>query len=69
MTVPSRWRIFPIELTEIHKAGIAKRGLKLGMGGNSVVLDRPESIMRLSGVIFDSLAFCQDDGNSKRERG
>ena len=59
---------FPIELTDIHKAGIAKRGLELGPGGNSVVLDRPESIMRLSGVFFDALAFCQDDGNFKRER-
>lgn len=59
---------FPIELTELHKAGIAKRGLELGPGGNSVVLDKPESIMRLSGVIFDALAWCQDDGNFKRER-
>lgn len=60
---------FPIELTELHKAGIAKRGLELGKDGNSVVLDKPESIMRLSGVIFDALAFSQDDGNFKRERG
>ncbi|QEM66899.1 type I restriction endonuclease subunit R [Geobacter sp. FeAm09] len=59
---------FPIELTELHKAGIAKRGLVLGTGGNSVVLDKPESIMRLSEVIFDALAWCQDDGNFKRER-
>lgn len=60
---------FPIELTELHKAGIAKRGLELGKDGNSVVLDKPESIMRLSEVIFDALAFSQDDGNFKRERG
>lgn len=60
---------FPIELTELHKAGIAKRGLELGPGGSSVILDKPESIMRLSGVIFDALAFCQEDGNFKRERG
>jgi len=59
---------FPIELTEVHKTGIAKRGLELGTGGNSVILDKPESIMRLSGIIFDALAFCQDDGNFKRER-
>lgn len=60
---------FPIELTEMHKAGIARRGLELGKDGCSVILDKPESIMRLSGVIFDALAFCQDDGNFKRERG
>lgn len=59
---------FPIELTEQHKAGIAKRGLELGKDGNSVLLDKPESIMRLSEVIFDALTWCQDDGNFKRER-
>jgi len=55
-----RLAYFPIELTEIHKAGIAKRGLELGPDGNSVVLDKPKSLMRLSGVIFDALAFCQE---------
>lgn len=54
---------FPIELSKAHKAGIAKRGLELGKDGNSVVLDKPESIMRLSEVIFDALAYCQDDEN------
>lgn len=60
---------FPIELTEQHKAGITKRGLELGKDGCSVILDKPESIMRLSGIIFDALSYCQDDGNFKRERG
>lgn len=54
---------FPTKLTETHKTGIAKRGLELGKDGNSVVLDKPESIMRLSEVIFDALAYCQDDEN------
>lgn len=59
---------FPIELSDQHKAEITQRGLELSKDGYSVVLDRPESIMRLSGVIFDSLAFCQNDENFKRER-
>lgn len=59
---------FPIELTEEHKAGIKKRGLDFGSGG-SIILDKPESIMRLSEVIFDALAYCQNDDNFKRERG
>lgn len=54
---------FPTTLTETHKTVIAKRGLELGKDGNSVVLDKPESIMRLSEVIFDALAYCQDDEN------
>ncbi|HIJ81060.1 MAG TPA: type I restriction endonuclease subunit R [Desulfuromonadales bacterium] len=59
---------FPIELTEQHKAGINKCGLEFGSGG-SIILDKPESVMRLSVVIFDALAYCLDDNNFKRERG
>lgn len=59
---------FPIELTEQHKTEINKSGLELVSGG-SIILDRPESIMRLSGIIFDALAYCRDDNNFKRDRG
>jgi len=58
---------FPIELTEQQREGIVKRGLEMGPSG-SVVLDKPESIMRLSGIVFDMLSFCQDDTNFKKER-
>lgn len=59
---------FPIELTEQHKAVVSKCGLEFGAGG-SIIIDKPESIMRLSGVIFDSMAYCQDDNNFKRDKG
>lgn len=59
---------FPIELTEQHKAGISKCGLEFGPGG-CIILDKPESIMRLSAIIIDALTYCQDDNNFKRERG
>lgn len=58
---------FPIELTEQQKEGIKNRGLEFGPSG-SIILDKPESIMRLSGIIFDALAHCQDDNNFKRKR-
>jgi len=58
---------FPIELSDQHKATIRKSGLDFGPSG-SVLLDKPESIMRLSDLVFDSLAYCQDDNNFKRER-
>jgi hypothetical protein len=58
---------FPIELTEQHKEGLKKRGLEFGPSG-SIILDKPESIMRLSEIIFDALAYCQDDNNFKRKR-
>ena len=59
---------FPIELTEQHKAMVSKSGLEFGAGG-SIVIDKPESVMRLSGIIFDTLAYCQNDNNFKRDRG
>jgi predicted type IV restriction endonuclease len=56
---------FPIELTEQHKAQVSKCGLDFGPAG-SILLDKPESIMCLSDLIFDALAYCQDDKNLKR---
>jgi hypothetical protein len=58
---------FPIDLTEQHNAGIKKRGLEFGPKG-SIILDKPESIMRLSDILFDALTYCQDDNNFKRKR-
>jgi predicted type IV restriction endonuclease len=56
---------FPIELTDQHKAIVVKCGLDFGPAG-SILLDKPESIMRLSDILFDSLAYCQDDKNFRR---
>ncbi|KAF0215635.1 MAG: hypothetical protein FD174_4083 [Geobacteraceae bacterium] len=60
--------MFIFDFTDEHKAQVAKAGLELGPG-NSVVLDKPESLMRLSGLIFDALAFCKDDNNFKTKKG
>jgi len=59
---------FTVEFTNEHKTQMARAGLELGPG-NSVVLDKPESLMRLSGLIFDALAFCMDDANFKVKKG
>jgi len=59
--------IFPIELTEAQKSMVIKRGLEFGAGG-SIILDKPESIMRISEIIFESLAYCQDDMNFKKAK-
>lgn len=53
-------------ITEQHKAQAVKRGLELG-AGNSIVLIKPEYLMKLGGLLNDSLAFCQDDNNFKRD--
>ena len=59
---------FPIELTEAHKETINKRGLESGPSG-SVVLDRPESIMKLSGIVFNALEYCSNDDNFRKRPG
>jgi len=56
---------FAIELTEQHQAEIARVGLEIAPA-NSVFLDSPEQIMRLAGLVFDSLAHCANDNNFKR---
>lgn len=54
-------------LTDEDKAQAVKRGLKLGSAG-SIILPKPENLIKLSGLINQSLAYCQDDANFKRER-
>ncbi len=56
---------FRVDLTEQHRHEIARAGLELGSGG-SVYLDSPEHIMRVPGLLFDSLDYCQDNENFKR---
>jgi len=55
---------FIVEMNDDRKSQIARAGLELGPG-NSVVLPRPEHLMKLSGIIFDALAYCMDDSNFK----
>jgi len=57
---------FSVPLTDQHKAQAIKRGLELG-AGNSIVLMKPEYLMKLSGLLNESLVFCQDDNNFKRD--
>jgi hypothetical protein len=57
---------FIVPLTDQHKALIERAGLEIG-ASNSVILNRPENLMKLSGIIFDALMFCQDDSNFKRK--
>ncbi|HML79523.1 type I restriction endonuclease [Geobacter sulfurreducens] len=57
---------FIVDLTDEHKALITRSGLEFGPGG-TVILNRPENLVKLSGIVFDALAFCQDNNNFKRE--
>jgi hypothetical protein len=57
---------FCVPLTDARKAEIARAGLVQGTG-DAVILQRPEDLLRLSGIVFDALTFCQDDNNFKHK--
>lgn len=56
----------PLELLDIHLAEIQRAGLELS--GNNIIIDRPENILRISGLIRDSFEYCQNDENFSRKK-
>lgn len=56
---------FPLDLTDAHRAEIVRVGLEIG-AGDQVIIDRPENLHRLAGILFDCLAYCQNDDNFAR---
>jgi len=56
---------FCVPMTNERKKEIIRAGLSLGMS-DTVVLMQPDDLFRISGILFDALAFCQDDSNFKR---
>lgn len=59
---------FIMPLTEDYRREIARANLSIG-AGDTILLPKPEDIMRLPGLVYDALAYCKDDSNFKRERG
>lgn len=55
---------FVVVLDENRMNEIKRAGLEVGNGGQ-VMLDKPENLMRLSGILYDCLAYCQNDENFK----
>ena len=56
---------FRMDLTEQHRQEISRAGLEMS-SGDAIFLDSPEQIMRLPGLLFDALTYCQDDEHFKR---
>jgi len=54
-----------VPLTEDRKREIERAGLQIG-AGDSILLSQPEHLARISGIVFDALAYCKDDANFKR---
>lgn len=57
---------FGITLTDAHKTEISRARLEIG-AGETILLDKPDNLQRLAGVLADALAFCKDDENFKRK--
>lgn len=58
---------FIVPLTDAHTGEIKRAGLEIGSGGE-IVIDKPENLMRLSGLLFDSLDFCKNDENFRQKK-
>jgi len=52
-------------LTDERRHEIARAGLEIG-GGDTIIMPTPDSILRIAGIVSDSLAFASDDRNFKR---
>jgi len=57
---------FIVALTEERKEAVKQAGLEIG-SGNGIIISKPEHLMKLSRLIFDSLTFCKDDENFRKK--
>lgn len=57
---------FIIPLSDSHKEEISRARLTMGPN-DSVILEKPDHLMRLTGILNDALSFCEDDNNFKRK--
>lgn len=55
---------FIVPFSDEYKKEIMRAGLDIA-NSDSVYIDSPEDLMRLPGLLFDSLAYCQEDNNFK----
>jgi predicted type IV restriction endonuclease len=56
----------PIELTDKIKDEVKRAGLEIG-AGDQIIIDKPENILRISGLIFDAYEYTKNDENFKRK--
>lgn len=54
-----------VPMTDERHREVVRAGLHVGPG-DSILLPQPEYLMRLPGIVFDTLEYCRDDNNFKR---
>jgi|SRR5690554_302208 len=52
-------------ITEAHRAEAIRAGLEIGTNGQ-ILLDKPENLYRLAGIVHDALLYCKNDDNFRR---
>ena len=55
-----------IPLTSAHRAEIVRARMEFG-ASDTILLDKPDSLQRLAGILAEVLAFCKNDENFKRK--
>ncbi|MDL5595898.1 type I restriction endonuclease [Bacillus subtilis] len=58
---------FIVDLDQQQRAEINRAGLEIG-AGDQVLIDKPENLRRIRGILADSLEFCRKDENFSRGR-
>ncbi|OBW92977.1 type I restriction endonuclease [Gallibacterium salpingitidis] len=56
----------PIEMTDNIIKEVCRAGLEIS--GSYIIIDYPENVLRISGLIKDSLLYCQNDENFSRKK-
>lgn len=56
---------FPVEMTPGRRAEVSRAGLQFG-AGDAIELPSPDCLLRISGIVFDSLEYCMNEENFRR---
>lgn len=54
-----------VPMTDERRHEVSRAGLQFGTG-DAILLSQPDHLMRIPGIVFDSLEYCRDDNNFKR---
>lgn len=55
------------KLTNQHLSEIKRAGLEIS-SGDQVIIDKPENLLRIPGLLFDAVAYCKNDENFKAKK-
>ncbi|MCG9054745.1 type I restriction enzyme HsdR N-terminal domain-containing protein [Laribacter hongkongensis] len=57
----------PFALSEQSRNEVSRAGLEIG-AGEQIIIDRPENLLRLPGLLFDAYSYCSNDENFRRKQ-